>query len=226
MLSLANLLEQHPFFARLNEPDRIELARQAMQRNYPKGMLFVLAGETWPYLFLIESGAINVVKESYEGRSLILLTLGPGEIFWGLDFFHDSAAMPATLEADETSRLHLWSRDTLLPIFLRNSEVLWSLCRMVVGRVERASEIVDDLAFNPVAGRLARFLLDYFDETTTAPIARNLTLEEMAARIGTTREMVCRILHRFSNEGMLNLTRTEFVFTDRSKLEHLAGKRG
>jgi CRP/FNR family transcriptional regulator len=224
MTTLAKLLKENTLFAALNEADRAEVARQAIQRTYPNGQLFALAGEAWPYLFLIETGTVNVVKESSEGRSLILLSLGPGEIFWGLGFFQDQASMPAMLEAQETSRLHLWSRDRLLPLLLQNSQVLWDLCRLVVSRVERASDIVDDLAFNPVAGRLARFLLDQFVEPSYTPIARTLTLEEMAARIGTTREMVCRILHRFSQEGMLDLTRTEFVFTDRSKLEQVAGK--
>ena len=44
----------------------------------------------------------------------------------------------------------------------------------------------------------------------------------MAARIGTTREMVCRLLYRFSDEGLIRVTRTEFALTDKNGLTRLA----
>ena len=51
-----------------------------------------------------------------------------------------------------------------------------------------------------------------------------MTLDEMAAHIGSTREMVCRILQRFANQGLIEITRTEFSFTDREQLNLLAQK--
>ncbi|OQY26419.1 MAG: hypothetical protein B6I38_11335, partial [Anaerolineaceae bacterium 4572_5.1] len=79
-------------------------------------------------------------------------------------------------------------------------------------------------AFHPVAGRLARLLLNYYQpiEGQTAP--RDLTLDEMAANVGTTRELVCKVLYRFADAEMIQIKRTEFIFTDRKKLEELAGE--
>jgi hypothetical protein len=48
-----------------------------------------------------------------------------------------------------------------------------------------------------------------------------LTLDDMATRIGTTREMVCRVLYRFADKKLINVTRTEFVLTDRDGLSCL-----
>jgi CRP/FNR family transcriptional regulator len=85
-------------------------------------------------------------------------------------------------------------------------------------RMLHASEIVEGLAFQPVAQRLARLLLEQFPADRLAT-ERHLTLDEMAARIGTTREMVCRILYRFAAQGAIQINRTEFVFKDRQLLE-------
>jgi len=82
---------------------------------------------------------------------------------------------------------------------------------------------VEGLAFHPVAGRLARLLLDHFKQAGDSSIARHLTLDEMAARIGTTREMVCRALYNFSDKKLIEVTRTEFVLTDREGLARLVG---
>jgi CRP-like cAMP-binding protein len=81
------------------------------------------------------------------------------------------------------------------------------------------------LAFQPLTGRVARLLLDQYPAgQNVAP--RHLTLDEMASRVGTTREMVCRILYRFAEAGAIQINRTEFVFTDRSILDNFSQNTG
>jgi len=111
----------------------------------------------------------------------------------------------------------------VLPI-LQRGQLSWELSRLMVRRMQRASEIIETLAFQPVAARLAKLLMDAFQDDSTSPIARNLTLDDMAARIGSTREVVCRFLHRFADGGLIDITRTEFIVSDRERLIELAQK--
>ena len=75
--------------------------------------------------------------------------------------------------------------------------------------------------FQPVAGRVARFLLEQTTPNqTTSP--RHLTLDEIAAQIGSTREMVCRYLRSFSEAGLIDITRTEYQITDREGLQGIS----
>ena len=164
---------------------------------------------------------MEAVKESSEGRSLFVTAIGVEEVFWGLAFFNENAPMPVTLGAREDSLLCLWSRQLLLPVLSRNAQVSFELCRLMIAHMQRASQIVEELAFQPVAGRVARLLLDQFPPEQGS-VLRNLTLDDMAARIGSTREMVCRFLHRFAGEGLINITRTEFYIINRQSLEELA----
>jgi CRP/FNR family transcriptional regulator len=130
--------------------------------------------------------------------------------------------MPVLLEAREDSLLYLWPRERILPVLLREGRASWELCRLMASRMQVASGIVEKLAFQPVAGRLARLLVEFAGDAATQPIARDLTLDEMAARVGTTREVVSRFLHRFSDQKLIEITRTEFSVTDRKGLEELA----
>jgi CRP/FNR family transcriptional regulator, cyclic AMP receptor protein len=222
--SLQHLLSQNHIFESLNPQDLKNLSQQSIQHTYQKGEYLVHYGDVWPYLFVIESGQIDAVKESSEGRRFILVTLLPGEVFWGVAFFHDDAYMPVMLQAQKDTIIHLWSRDSLLPILNNNGQVSWEISREMVKRMQLASNIVEDLVFFPVVGRLARFLLEHFGETTDEFVSRDLTLDEMAARIGTTREMVCRLLYKFAENGAIEIRRTEFKITDRGKLEQPASK--
>ena len=94
----------------------------------------------------------------------------------------------------------------------------------MIERMQQASTVVEGLAFQPVAGRLARLLVTFSAGREAEPIPRSLTLDEIAARIGTTREVVCRFLHRFADEGLIDITRTEFVIHDQGRLEQLASQ--
>jgi CRP-like cAMP-binding protein len=82
-----------------------------------------------------------------------------------------------------------------------------------------ASDLVEGLAFQPVVGRLAKWLLDRHQETAKKYIARDTTLDEMAAQIGTTREVVCRLLYRFAEEGAVEISRTELMICNSNLLE-------
>jgi CRP/FNR family transcriptional regulator, cyclic AMP receptor protein len=222
MEPLAKLLHAHPVFASLGEEELNLLAKQAVQRALQTGQPLAMQGDVWSYLFLVMEGELDAVKVSSEGRNLLVTTFRTGELFWGPSFFQDKAPLVATLEAHSPTCVYLWSRERIEPIFLTHGKMGWELCRLMIQRMQRASTIVDELAFQPVSGRLARFLLDHFTSAGETSIERLLTLDEMAARVGTTREMVCRVLYRFADKDLINVTRTEFVLTDRDGLSRLA----
>jgi CRP-like cAMP-binding protein len=221
MKNLSDILSRNPVFAAFSPADVEEAVRLASTRSYLKGEKVILYGDVWPYLFLVKNGEIEAMKESGEGRVLRVASFEVGELFWGLAFFHDDAPMPVTLDAREDSSLYLWARKDILPLLLRNGKASWELSRLMAERMQRASEILEGLAFQPVAGRLARLLLENFETAGDAAISRHLTLDEMAAHIGTTREMVCRALYSFSDKKLIEVTRTEFVLTNRAGLAHL-----
>ncbi len=222
METLTGQLHTHPVFASLGIEDLNLVAKLATSRELQKGEVLALQGDVWPYLFFVAEGELDAVKGSREGRNLLVTTFGKGELFWGLAFFQENAPLLATMEANRPSHVFLWSRQRIEPIFIEHGRMSWDLCHVMIQRMQRASAIVDDLAFQPVAGRLAHLLLDNFDTAGEQAVERSLTLDEMATRIGTTREMVCRVLYRFADKKLINVTRTEFVLNDRDGLSRLA----
>jgi CRP/FNR family transcriptional regulator len=218
------LFKHNAVFTCLAEHEQKNLIDQALWREYQAGQYLTHAGDVWPYLFYLVKGGISAVKESLEGRSLVATSFKPGEVFWGVSFFHPEMPMPVALRVDSTCSVHLWSREQMLPIILGNGQFSWELSRLMVSRMLRASEIVEELAFQPVAGRLARLLIDYPGQAASGPVLRSLTLDNMAARIGSTREMVCRLLQRFADEELIKITRTEFEITDREGLTKITQK--
>lgn len=221
-MELKEYLHTHPVFASLQESARDFLAKQALRRELGKGEALALQGDVWPYLFWVVEGKIDAVKVSSEGRNLLVTTFHAGDLFWGPAFFQEGAPLPATLEAHCPSQVYLWSRGVIEPYFIANGRMSWELCRLMVQRMQLASIVVDELAFQPVAGRLARLLLDHFERSGEKTLARFLTLDEMAARVGTTREIVCRTLYRFADQNLIEVTRTKLVLTNKAGLLQIA----
>ncbi len=218
------IIRSNPVFACLSERELNQLHTQGVVRQYNAGQYLAYMGDLWPFLFILLKGSLSAIKESAEGRSLIATSFTAGEVFWGISFFHPELPMPVALKVDQHSSVMLWSRQQILPTILGNGDFSWELCRLMVARMLRASEIVEELAFQPVVGRLARLLIEYPGQVSSGPVARSLTLDDMAARIGSTREVVCRFLQRFADEELIKITRTEFEITDREGLMGIARK--
>ena len=219
MKSLLQQLEDSSIFSQFSPQARKEIEKLAIQRKYKKDELVVHQDDLWPYLLFVNKGSINAIKDSIDGRSYVAATFSEGEVFWGVTFFDEGHKMPAGLIANEESVLFLWHRDTLLPFILQEGRFSWQLCKLLMERLLYASDKINDMTFHTVEVRLAKFLLSISSDDVGIPIERSLTLDEIAARIGTTREMVCRLLHKFSDNQIIDINRTEFTIKDWQRLK-------
>ena len=216
---LQTLLIKSPPFMHLETSVLQKFIDQAVFKPLSPGVFLTMAGDIWPFLFLVAEGKLNALKESSEGRTFVIAELDPCEVFWGLAFFEENVPNPMSIQASEPSSAYLWNRDAVLDLLIENGRMTWELTRLMVDRMLHASSVIEGLAFQPVAGRLAQLLTKYYGHRKEDAIERDLTLDDMAARIGSTREMVCRILHRFAEEQIIDITRTEFRITDNEKLK-------
>ena len=220
--NILDCLSRAPVFSKLGELDRSELVERAVTKKYKKDEFVCWQGETWSKVAYIASGRLEWAMLSPEGRRQVVFKLSPCEVIWGHSVV-DNLPMPASLEVREDAVLYLWERETILPILLRNGEAAWDVSLILIQYMRRVREVVYGFAFHPVAGRLARLLLAHYAHVDGKSSPRDLTLDQMADTVGTTRELVSRTLHRFADEGLIQISRMELAFLDREKLESLAG---
>ena len=209
-------------FSKLSPADHAQLTRLAIRKTYRKGQFIFLHGDIWPYVLFIASGRVGWVMLSPEGKRQVVFCPKACDVIWGHSLFDDEP-MPATLEVMEDTDVFLWHGDHIMPIVSRHVDAVWDVSRELVNTMRQIREVVYGFAFHPVAGRLARLLLKHYQPEEGQPAPRDLTLDEMADSIGTTRELVSKTLHRFAAEGMIEISRVQFIFTNRGDLEQVAG---
>ncbi len=217
MNDLTKKLANAEFFGKFPKSDRAELAKLAIPRRLQAGEYPCFQGNIWPNVLFLANGRLDWSMLSVAGKEHILFSLSPNDVFWGHSIFDDKP-MPASLKATENSMIYRWEREAILPILYRHPETLWEVAGMLTGTMRKAREIIYGLAFQPVAGRLASLLLERFSDPDDISVERDLTLHAIASRVASSPEVVCRVLHQFQREGVLDVTRATITLHNRSAL--------
>jgi CRP-like cAMP-binding protein len=221
MKNLSQLAESSPFS--FLSKSNLQIAKSlAISRKFLKGEFITHRDDIWPYLLFVHSGEFQAVKESGQGRTFVIETFTPGETFWGLALFEDDKPNPMAIQAAAPGEIYLWHKEKVAQIISADPQFAWGLFSLMGKRMGRAGEIVEELVFLPLPGRLANLLLNLNEEANDDYVTRDLTLDDMAARIGSTREMVCKLLYTFSDKGIIELHRTAFKITDQDQLQEIA----
>ena len=102
---LDQILADHQIFSSLKPDQRAQAIRSGIHKIYQNGEWITHFGHHWPYLFLVSSGSVQAIKESPEGRSLLVTEFKGQDVFWGLGFFIEDATMPVALVQQGTTHL-------------------------------------------------------------------------------------------------------------------------
>lgn len=215
-------LKKVPFFEGLSEADLAIVAGVMIERSYAKGAVLFMEGDKGEALFVIRQGRIKISKSTADGREQILHMLKDGDIFAEVILF-DQGPYPATAEAVEDSSCWLL-RSADMENLLRTQPMLGvKLLRVMSRRLRQAQLLIRDLALHDAYGRLAGLLLRFIRREGKRCkdgiiLDLELTRQEMASMIGTSRETVARILSRFQKDGILTLDKQRIIILDEEQL--------
>jgi CRP-like cAMP-binding protein len=209
------LLRTVPLFSELSDADITSLGRLASRRRYPKDTVVFFENEEGDFFFMIVEGRIKVTILGDDGREIILSMLGPGDFFGEMALL-DNEPRSATAIAVEESELLSLHRTDFQGTIGDNPAISAALIKVLSTRLRRANHQISTLALLDVYGRVARVILDMAREEgrrlKDGRIAfRRATHQEIANRIGTTRETVTRMLKDLERQGLVKIEGRELV---------------
>jgi len=219
-----DLLRRVPYFTPLPEEVLAALAAVAVQRAYGRGQIIFLEGDPCAGLHIVAAGEVKVFKLSPQGREQTLHRFRAGDTFNDVAVL-DGGPNPASAAALTDAALCIISRPDIRRLAERHPPLAWALIESIAGRTRHLVAMVEDLSLRSVKARLARLLL------TEAARAENLgdidrsqmvTQAEMAARLGTVREMIGRALRDLADAGLIEFDRHRIVIVDRAGLVAVA----
>lgn len=220
MPSFADFLKSIPYFSPLDTDEMQRICRETLELSFSSGEILFLEGEPCRGLYLVHSGRIRIFKTSPEGREQVLRIVKRGESFNDVPVF-DGGPNPASAMALEPSEVYMFPKGTILSLFARCPQAL-AFLRDFATRLRHLTSLVEDLSFRSVVSRLARLLLELaVVQETTTPIPR-LTQDEMAARVGTVRDVIGRALKTLEKAGAIRMERNRLYIVDPGMLKSIS----
>jgi CRP/FNR family transcriptional regulator len=178
-------------------------------------------------LYVLVEGRVELRQLSPRGREQVLHTEGPGATLGEAPLFDHGGYVASAVAAVPTRALFV-PRAEVIALLRRRPAVAVSLLETMARRVRRFADMAGSLTFRPVHERLAHYIATAAGESgrpVTAGLMVDLALtqEQLAARLGTVRELVARAFAKIEGSGVITRKRARIVIRDPAKLAGLAG---
>jgi CRP/FNR family transcriptional regulator len=216
-------LEATPLFSALDESELDTFAERTAIRRFSSGELLFSEGEPCTGLYVVASGRVRIFKTSPGGREQVLTVEGPASSIAELPVF-DGGPYPASAAAIEDAQLLFISRNDFRSSCLEHPEVALKVLQVVGARLRRLVGIIEELSFTTVRHRLIAWLLREAEtqgaSAESAPVFDlRLSHQEIAAHIGTVRELVSRNIARLQVQGLIQIKGREVTILNKEALE-------
>jgi len=193
-------------------PDSLRrLAQRGELKRFRKGHRIIEEGERGDTIFIILAGQVRVFSSGDRGREITYGSYGAGEYIGEISL--DGGLRSASVEAIEPCECAVVTRVTLLRYIAEYPEFAFDLLAKVIRRVRSATLTAKQLALNDVYGRLVLLLNDLAmpQADGSRQIEARLTHQEMANRLGCSREMVSRLMKDLEEGGYVSNVQQRFA---------------
>ena len=205
---LAHTMGGFQLFEGVGEEELAELGSLALFHEYPKNNILSYRGDPAGPVYLVIRGRVKIILTNDEGREVIVALCGPGGIF-GLTSAIDGEDQLGTALTIEETQIARFDGEAFLRWTRRSSGAQNVLVRELTRRVRELNEQIGAHALMSARDRLLDTLLDIADaEGESEPgdesvIFTRPTHRELANRIGTSREVVSRLLAELMDDAVL-----------------------
>ena len=191
------------------------IAERVFLHEVHAGVSLVIEGLPAEYSYFLISGHVRVLRMNQEGRQQVLARLTPGAPLNVISLLKKERLNHASIETITSVQvivLDAGAFDTLVEAFPDFSRLLLNI---FADRISQMVDLASNLSLYTVRARLARFLIELADQPYQPG---GWTQDEIAAHIGTVRDVVGRLLRQFESEGLITRDRQQITLLDRNRL--------
>ncbi|AIY44667.1 MULTISPECIES: cAMP-activated global transcriptional regulator CRP [Mycolicibacterium] len=204
-------------------PDAVAaLVRQLEPVTFRRTEVVFSEGEPGDTLYIITAGKVKIGRKSVDGRDSLITLMGPSDMFGELAIF-DPGPRTSTVTALTEVKAVMMSRSVLRSWIADRPEIAEQLLRVLARRLRRTNDNLSDLIFTDVPGRVAKQLLYLAQrfgsrDGTALRVDHELTQEEIAQLVGSSRETVNKALSDFAQRGWIRVQGRSILIDNAERL--------
>ena len=210
-MEVGAMLRKIPLFSTLDDNGMNYLKDVAVKRSFPKNTILFSRGDESDALYLLYKGTVKAVINDETGKEIVLSTVGPGEYFGEISFL-DGEARSATVMTREPVQVLIVYKNDFKKILFSNPDIVFRLLKELLKKLRRSTEQIESLAFMDVYKRVANLLLQLAKpQNAKWVIEEKLTHQEISNRVGSSREMVSRIMKQLQTGGYISIDKKKII---------------
>lgn len=197
-------LKKTDLFQGLESEDIEQVAAQVVTREYPKNSVVVTQGDDTDTLYVIIEGKVDVFLQNDKGKEIIINSLVACDSFGELAPL-GGIPRQASIVTTEVSLMAMISRQVFMDTLLTKPAISMRIIDRLIWLIQDLTQEVSSLALEDVYNRVVRVLYKHAEEVGNKLVTEKLTQQDIALRVGATREMVHRILKELKTGGYISI---------------------
>lgn len=214
-------IRQVNYFLSLSDQALCSLVSGISLHRYERGEIIFWEGEQCTGLHIIERGSVKLFKLSPHGRELIINTSEEGSTFNEVPVF-DNGRNPVNAAALESCDIWIIDAGVIRSAMEQHPEMCRAVILSLSTNLRMLVTKVEELSFYQVTNRLARLISQLSEEQLSGQASNRLTQDQMAARLGTVREVVARSLQQLQRSGAIRVDRRQIEILNEDVLKDWA----
>ena len=180
----------------------LQLTLRGDVRSYARNEVLISEGDVSDALFILVSGQLKVFSQDARGREVVYNVLNAGEIFG--EMFMDGGTRSASVKAMVDSQCILVDEAHIREFIKTYPEFAECLIHSLIPRLRHATQMIKELVLSDVYQRTVTLLNRVATtEGELRIVPKSMTQQEIADRVGATREMVNQVMKKLSQDGLL-----------------------
>ena len=208
-----NTLRRNPYFDNLPDQMLNKIAAHMQLRGFERGEMLFWEGDPCAGLHIIEDGSVKLYRISPQGRQYIVRVLQEGDTCNEVPAF-DGGTNPVNVETLEKSKVWVIDDETLRSLVREHPDFALKVLSNFGKNLRGLVRMVSEMAFYQVTNRLARLISELPADSAPPP----WTQEQLAAQLGTVREVVARSLKELERSGAIRIEERRIYIADRDTL--------
>ena len=180
------------------------LARLGRLQRFSPQTIFMIEGDMADTVHVILEGRVKVFSSDPDGREIVLNVCGPGECLGEMAL--DGGRRSASAIALESVSCAVVTRQNLRDAIARDPDTALKIIALLIGRARLATDKIKDLALHDVYQRVTHLLKGLScDQAGVSMVSERLSQQEIANRVGASRDMVARVMRELVTGGYIEV---------------------
>lgn len=217
------ILKKIPIFSELDSALLEKIAKLMVIKKYYKNEIVFMEGDPGEAIYFVISGKVKIFKTSDSGREVIINIFNPGNIFAEVTLFQKNMTYPASVEVIEEGEIGFIRNKDLERLIIDNPQLALELLRTMSSKLLEVQQRIREIGSADAVEKTINILLTLSENhgkhtKDGIELCRNISRQDMANLVGTTRETISRILSKLAKENLIYFKGRSIILKDRNAL--------